>query len=466
MPQTRTEIDTLGEVYLPADALYGANTWRGVQNLGLSGRKLADEPAFAKAFAQCKMAAALANRDLGVLKPDLAQAIVAACQEVINGQHIEHLVVDLLESSGGTSSNMNFNELIANRAQQLLGMPLGRYDHIHPNDHVNRSQSTNDVYPSAMKIATHARMAGVIGQLEALAGAFAAKAEEFRDVLHLGRTCLQDGQPMYLGQAFGGYAALTRRLADTLRTVRLQLLYLPLGATAIGTGLGSAPGYKKAVFTHLSSITGVQFSEAEDPFDAMQNMDAFSRVSAELRTVATSLGKVAADLILLSSGPHGGIAEVQLPAVQAGSSIMPGKVNPVIPMGVVQIGFAIVGNDTCVAQCIQAGQLEINHFEPAVLSRVFDSLTLLENGVHLFCEKCIRGLQANSTQGEAAVLNSSAIASSFLEQFGYNTVSAVVKKAAHNNRPFLTEMQHQELITIDDARELVRQAAKIVPSGD
>ncbi|MBV7483839.1 aspartate ammonia-lyase [Bordetella sp. BOR01] len=464
MPQVRAETDTLGEVYLPIETLYGANTWRGMNNLCFSGRTLADEPAFARAFAQCKMAAALANRDLGILQPDLAQAIVAACQEIIDGRHVEHLVVDLFEGSGGTSSNMNFNEVIANRAQQLLGMPLGKYDRVHPNDHVNRSQSTNDVYPSAMKIAVHARLAGVISELDALADAFAAKAAAFQEVLHLGRTCLQDGQPMYLGQVFGGYTALTRRLAEAVRTVRSQLIPLPLGATAIGTGLGSAPGYKRAVFAHLASITGVQFSVADDPFDAMQNMDAFSRVSAELRTAATSLGKVAADLILLSSGPNGGIAEIHLPAVQAGSSIMPGKVNPVIPMGVVQVGFAIVGNDTCVAQCIQAGQLEINHFEPAVLSRVFDSLTLLENGARLFREKCIVDLQADSAQGEAVVLNSAAIASSFLDQFGYNTVSAVVKKAARNNRSFLVEMQQQQLITIDDARELVRQAARVVPS--
>lgn len=465
MSNDRIETDTLGEVRLPAQALYGANTFRGMQNLAFSGRPISAEPAFVQAFAQCKLAAALANRDQGVFGEELAQAIALACQELIDGRHAEHLAIDFMEGSGGTSTNMNFNEVIANRAQQILGGALGRYDLVHPNDHVNRSQSTNDVYPSAMKIAVHARLGPVIDEIGQLAQALEAKSVEFGEVLHLGRTCLQDAQPMFLGQAFGGYAALARRLAESLAAVRTQLLDLPLGATAIGTGLGSLPGYKRAVFGHLQRITGVAFCPAEDPFDAMQNMDVFSRVSAELRTAATSLGKVASDLILLGSGPNGGIAELQLPAVQAGSSIMPGKVNPVVPMGLVQAGYAVVGNDACVAQCVQAGQLEINHFEAAVLSRVCDSMDLVRNGARLFRERCISELRADAQRGQALVLNSSAIATAFLPQFGYDTVSAVVKQAVRNNRPFLAELQAQGLISETDAVALVRQAANVVPQG-
>jgi aspartate ammonia-lyase len=465
MSMTRAETDSLGEVNLPASALYGGNTFRGMKNLCFSGQVLSSEPAFVKAFAQCKMAAALSNRDQDSLASELAQAIVTACQELVDGQHAEHLVIDLMEGSGGTSTNMNFNEVIANRAQQLLGAEVGSYNLVHPNDHVNRSQSTNDVYPSAMKIAVHARLHRVILELDALTGALLEKATEFEDVLHLGRTCLQDAQPMYLGQAFGGYAALTSRLTKALQEVQSHLLDLPLGATAIGTGLGSAPGYKRSVFAHLNRITGVSFRAAQDPFDAMQNMDVFSRVSAELRTVATALAKVASDLILLGSGPTGGIAELKLPAVQAGSSIMPGKINPVIPMGVVQVGFAVVGNDVCVAQCVQAGQLEINHFEPAVLTRVCDSMDLLENGVRLFRLKCIKGLKADPERGEALVLESSAVATIFLPQFGYDTVSAVVKNALLNKRSFLAEMEKQGLISAADGRALVRRAAKVVPEG-
>ncbi|TAN11804.1 MAG: aspartate ammonia-lyase [Burkholderiaceae bacterium] len=465
MSKERIETDTLGEVRLPEQALYGANTLRGMKNLAFSGRAISTEPDFVRAFAQCKLAAALANRDQRVVRDEVAQAIAAACQELIDGKHAQDLTVDLMEGSGGTSTNMNFNEVIANRAQQILGGALGRYDQVHPNDHVNRSQSTNDVYPSAMKIAVYARLGPVTDELTKLAEALKKKSVEFANVLHLGRTCLQDAQPMFLGQAFGGYAALVRRLAESLGVARSQLLALPLGATAIGTGFGSQAGYKRAVFAHLQRITGAAFCPAKDPFDAMQNMDVLSRVSAELRTTATSLGKVASDLILLGSGPNGGIAELQLPAVQAGSSIMPGKVNPVVPMGVVQVGYAVVGNDACVAQCVQAGQLEINHFEAAVLSRVCDSIDLVCNAARLFRDRCIAELRADAHRGESLVLNSSAVATAFLLQFGYDTVSAVVKRSAHNNRPFLEEMKAQGLISETDAVSLVRQAARVVPHG-
>lgn len=465
MANERIETDTLGEVRLPEQALYGANTLRGMQNLAFSGRPISAEAAFVRAFSQCKLAAALANGELGVLRNDVVQAIAMACEELIEGRHSEYLTIDLMEGSGGTSTNMNFNEVIANRAQQILGAGLGRYDLVHPNDHVNRSQSTNDVYPSAMKVAVHARLESVVEEAAKLADALEAKSAEFADVLHLGRTCLQDAQPMLLGQVFGGYASLVRRLSESLEVVRLQLLDLPLGGTAIGTGLGSPPGYKKAVFAQLARITGVPFCAAENPFDAMQNMDAFSRVSAELRTAATSIAKIASDLIVLGSGPNGGLAELQLPAVQAGSSIMPGKVNPVVPMGMVQVGFAIVGNDACVAQCVQAGQLEINHFEAAVLSRVCDSIDLLSNGIRLFNDRCISELRADAKRGEAMVLGSSAIATAFMPQFGYDTVSAVVKQSVRNHRSFIDEMQAQGLVSAGDAVALVRQAAHVVPHG-
>ncbi|MCJ0764041.1 aspartate ammonia-lyase [Variovorax terrae] len=461
---TRQESDHLGTVDIPAEALYGVNTWRGAQNLAFSGCPLQEEPEFATAFAQCKLAAAYANRDHGVISERVAGAIARTCEELISGQHRQWLVVDIMEGSGGTSTNMNFNEVIANRAQQHLGGSLGKYDLVHPNDHVNRSQSTNDVYPSAMKIAVHGKLGVLAEEIEQLAKSLDAKALEFGDVLHLGRTCMQDAQPMYLGQAFGGYASLTRRLAASLRQVQLQLLDLPLGGTAIGTGLGSPPGYKSTVFSHLSTMTGVPFQPAENPFDAMQNMDVFSRVSAELRTAATSMAKIASDLIVQSSGPVGGLGEVMLPAVQAGSSIMPGKVNPVVAMGMVQVGFAIVGNDVCVAQAIQAGQLEINHFEPAVLSRVSDSISLLQRGARLFREKCIGGLQANAHRNETLALESSAIATAFIPQFGYDAVAAKVHQAVTEGRSFIGLMAQQGLINEKDSRELVRQAAKVVPT--
>jgi len=454
----RHETDSLGAVSIARDALYGVNTVRGVANLTVSRDTIGTERAFIRAFAQCKWAAALANHDLNIIDAAQCQAIVAACAEMADGAHDAHMVVDFLEGSGGTSSNMNVNEVIANRAQQLLGGVPGRYDRVHPNDHVNRSQSTNDVYPAAMKMAAHHMLAPLIVETEALAASLQEKAHAFKDILHLGRTCFQDAQPMMLGQVFGGYAALTARLAEKLHAVRGDLCTLPLGGTAIGTGFGAPKGYKARVYQHLAQLTGVDFHPAADPFDAMQNLDTFARVSAELRTMATSLGKIASDLILLSSGPNGGIGELVLPAVQAGSSIMPGKVNPVIPMSLVQIGFAVTGNDVCIACANQAGQLEINHFEPVVAHRLYDSIGLLTHGVRLLREKCIDGIRANVAVNEQHLLDSTAIATALIPKLGYARVSTMVHEGAAQHRRLLDVLQDQGLLARADAIALTRDA--------
>lgn len=464
MPDTsrpRSEADYLGTVDLPGDALYGVHTLRGVENLSFSRRPIGSEREFVRGFAYCKWAAALANRDLGVLDQAQSEAIVQACRELAEGQHDPHLIVDFMEGSGGTSSNMNVNEVLANRAQQLLGGQPGVYDRVHPNDHVNRSQSTNDVYPAAMKIAAHALLAPMIDEVRALAASFRHKADDFKDILHLGRTCLQDAQPMTLGQLFGGYAALTERLATELSRSRDDLRALPLGGTAIGTGFGAPKGYKSRVYAHLTAITAIDFLPAGDAFDAMQNLDTFTRVSAELRTCATSLGKIASDLILLSSGPNGGLGELELPAVQAGSSIMPGKINPVLPMAMVQIGFAVTGNDVCVAQANQAGQLEINHFEPVVADRLYDSIRLLRNGIRLFREKCIDGIRANIETNERHLLQSTAIATALIPTLGYAKVSALVRQAATQNQTLLDALQGQGLLAHEQAVALTRESTLI-----
>ena len=460
-PLERSESDYLGTVQIPADALYGVNTVRGVDNLTVSKRPIGSEREFVRAFALCKWAAALANRDVGVLNEAQCQAIVQACRELAAGQHDGHMVVDFLEGSGGTSSNMNANEVVANRAQQLLGGKPGVYNQVHPNDHVNRSQSTNDVYPAAMKIAAHALLVPLIAELDALAASLQAKAVEFKEILHLGRTCLQDAQPMMLGQLFEGYAALSTRLGSELEAVRADLTALPLGGTAIGTGFGAPKGYKARVYAHLAELTGVDFRAASNPFDAMQNLDTFTRVSGELRTCATSLGKIASDLILLSSGPNGGIAELELPAVQPGSSIMPGKINPVVPMGMVQIGFAVVGNDVCVAQANQAGQLEINHFEPVVADRLYDSIHLLRNGIRLFREKCIDGIRANAHINEQHLLNSTAIATALIPKLGYAKVSKIVREAAAQNQCLLDVLQERGLLSRGEAIQLTRDSTVV-----
>ena len=457
----RTEADYLGTVKIPADALYGVNTVRGVDNLSVSQRPIGSERELVRAFAYCKQAAALANRDLDVLDDAQCGAIVQACTEVAQGKHDAAMLVDFLEGSGGTSSNMNVNEVVANRAQQLLGGLPGVYNRVHPNDHVNRSQSTNDVYPAAMKIAAHTLLQPLIKEVRLLAKSFEHKSDEFQGVLHLGRTCLQDAQPMTLGQVFGGYTALTARLASELERARSDLRVLPLGGTAIGTGFGAPKGYKARVYAHLVQITGIDFEPALDPFDAMQNLDTFARVSAELRTCATSLGKIASDLILLSSGPNGGLAELELPAVQAGSSIMPGKINPVLPMAMVQIGFAVTGNDVCVAQANQAGQLEINHFEPVVADRLYDSIRLLRNGIRLFREKCVDGIRANEAANEKHLLQSTAIATALIPTLGYAKVSAMVRQATAQNQNLLDVLQAEGLLAREQAISLTRDSTTV-----
>ena len=336
---------------------------------------------------------------------------------------------------------------------------MGVYDLVHPNDQVNRSQSTNDVYPAAMKMATHAQLEPLINEMKLMADCYRNKSVEFKDVLHLGRTCLQDAQPMKLGQVFGGYAALADRLVISLNTVRDMLLVLPLGGTAIGTGFGAPQGYRKAVFEHLARLAQQPFCAPEDSFDAMQNMDTFSRVSAELRTCATALAKTASDLILLSSGPVGGIGEIRLPAVQAGSSIMPGKVNPVVPMSMVQMSFAVVGNDVCVAQAVQNGQLEINHFEPVVADRIFESIQLLTNGIRLFREKCVSGIQANVKVNEDNLMKSMAVATALVPTLGYHKISTLVHQSVAEERPLIDILEESGVMLKADAVKLLFSSA-------
>ncbi|RQR22615.1 aspartate ammonia-lyase [Burkholderia sp. Bp9143] len=457
--ETRTERDYVGEVAIPAGKLYGVNSVRGVDNLTVSPLGIAHHAAFPVAFAQCKWAAALANRDNGVITHAVCDAIGQACQEIIDGKLFDSLIVDLLEGSGGTSTNMNFNEVIANRAQQILGHAAGSYEVVHPNDHVNRSQSTNDVYPAAMKIATYAMLGPLIAEVGNLAGQFDEKAVEFADILHLGRTCLQDAQPMRLGQLFGGYASLTRRLAEELASVRDKLRTLPLGGTAIGTGFGAPAGYRSAAFRHLSAITGVDYVAPTNSFDAMQNMDVFSRVSGELRTCAAALAKIASDLTVLSSGPVGGLGELRLPEAQAGSSIMPGKVNPVLPMAMIQLSFAVIGNDVAVAQAVQYGELEINHFEPVVASRVFDSIMLLTNGIQRFSRKCVAGLSADVARNEQHLMDSMAIATALVPKIGYARVSKLARQSVAEGRPLAVILDESGLLSRHDTLSEIDKAS-------
>ncbi len=460
LSHSRIEKDALGSCELPDDALYGIHAFRGAANFAVSGRLLADEPALLSALVQVKKAAALANGKLGALGQREMNALVGACDEILAGKHSKNFIVDLFEGSGGTSLNMNVNEVLANRALELLGQKPGNYDLVHPNDHVNLGQSTNDVLPTALKLAAYAASGPTLDSLMALADSLDNKRHQFAEVLRLGRTCLQDAQPMMLGQAFGGYAAAVRRSHAHLTDLREELLEVPLGGTAIGTGLGARPGYRHCVLKHLSELVGAEVKAPRDFFDAMQNLDEAARLSAELRTAANILWKIANDLILLSSGPDGGIGEIVLPALQAGSSIMPGKVNPVLPMMVCQVAFVIAGNDAAIAQATQQGQLEINHFEPVVGVKLLESLRLLQATSSLFASRCIDGIEANAERSLAHLLASSAPATALVPRLGYARVSDLVRRASAAGRPFLELAEAEGHIDRQQALNLLRNCSE------
>ncbi len=455
---SRIEADALGERALPAMALYGTNTLRGKENFPFKGVALGEVATFVRAFAAIKKAAALANMDLNALDPRRGKAIVAAAEEMYAGELSEHLIISLMEGSGGTSTNMNVNEVLANRALQILGHSPGEYQYLHPNDHVNLGQSTNDVFPTAMELACIEFCQPALDGLSKVADALDSKAREFSDVYRLGRTCLQDAQPMTLGQAFGGYSALVRRAGQRLAATQQNLLTLPLGGTAIGTGLGSLPGFRHRVIEHLAVVTGFDVKPAENVFDAMQNLDETQRLSSDLNTAASGLARIARDFIILSSGPSGGLAEIELPAVQPGSSIMPGKVNPVIPMAVVQASIGIAGNHVSISQAAQEGLLEINHYESIICARLFDSFRLLTTSAMIFAERCIIGIKANRERCEANLMNSFALATTLVPKLGYSAVSQLVKESLAEKRPFLDVAQERGLISKAAAMEAVKAA--------
>ncbi|MGL3104239.1 aspartate ammonia-lyase [Bradyrhizobium sp. BR 1432] len=451
----------LGKKELPADALYGINTVRALENFPLTGRTIAALPQFVPALVMIKEAAALANLEIGALSAQKAEAIVEACQEIRTGKYDVHLIVDALEGSGGTSSNMNLNEVIANLAARLAGKPAGDYTFVHPNDHVNLGQSTNDVIPTAIKLAVFRVSEGTSLALMQLAAAFSEKKIQHSQTLRLGRTCLQDAVPMLFGQTFGGYQAVLERHAKYVEQLRRQLLVVPLGGTAVGTGLNSRPGYKRAIFQHLSALICQEIKPAADPFDGMQNLDACARLSAEVRHSANSLWKIANDLMVLSSGPVAAVGEIALPAIQAGSSIMPGKVNPVVPIAVCQAAFAISGNDAAVAMACQQGLLEINCYGMLVCDRLIDFIILLQRSATILRERCVRSLTVDEERCQQNLLASTGLAAALVPEFGYANVAAIVRAAHDEHRSFLEIAIERGLLGQNDVHSLMRRAADV-----
>ncbi|QJE95702.1 aspartate ammonia-lyase [Luteolibacter luteus] len=425
----RKEHDSLGERELPDSAYYGVQTLRGMENFPLSGIPLSHFSHFVRSFGYVKKAAAIANKQLGVLKPERADAIVAACDEVIAGQWHSHFTVDMIQGGAGTSTNMNANEVIANRALELLGHRKGQYEHLHPNDDVNRSQSTNDAYPTAIKLGVILTLRDAVSALRELKEALEAKAAEFADVLKMGRTENQDAVPMTLGQEFGAYAVMIGDGIRYLERASEELYEINMGATAIGTGINSPPGYAELCTKQLAEISGLPVNLAANLVEATQDSGCFALMSSAMKTAAVQLSKICNDLRWLSSGPRCGLYEIRLPSMQPGSSIMPGKVNPVIPEVVSQVCFQIIGADVTVSMASEASELELNMAEPVIAFNLLFGLTLLRNAAVILNARCIAGIQANRERCLEYVRHSIGLVTALNPVLGYERSAAIAKEA-------------------------------------
>ncbi len=452
----RTEHDLLGDREVPADAYYGVHTLRAVENFAITGTPISIYPELVRALASIKQAAAQANHALGLLDARRCDAIVAACAELLDGKLHEQFVVDVIQGGAGTSTNMNANEVIANRALELLGHRKGEYEFLHPNEQVNIGQSTNDVYPSALKIATWFGILGLVDAMAVLRQAFEAKALEFKDVLKMGRTQLQDAVPMTLGQEFSTYAVMLGEDEQRLREAALLICEINMGATAIGTGITAHPDYAPLVLQHLQRITGIPLVTAPNLVEATQDCGAFVQLSGVLKRVAVKLSKTCNDLRLLSSGPRAGLGEINLPAMQAGSSIMPGKVNPVIPEVVNQIAFEVIGNDITVSFAAEAGQLQLNAFEPIIAHSIFKSVSHLRRGCLTLAERCVKGITANVEHLRASVENSIGIVTALNPYIGYAHATAVAQEAHATGGSVYQIVLRKGLLTKQQLDEILR----------
>lgn len=462
--KTRSEHDLLGDKNVPVEALFGVQTLRCVENFNISNNHLSDYPEFVKAFGIVKMGAILANHGLGLVSDEIKDAIVAASKELMEAKHLEHFPIDMIQGGAGTSANMNANEVIANRALEIMGKERGEYKFCHPNDHVNMAQSTNDAYPSAMHLGLYMIHQEVIKNLNDLIKSFEAKAKEFENIVKMGRTQLQDAVPMTLGQSFGAFASAMRSEAKRLEAAAQDFLVINMGATAIGTGITAEPGYAETCTKHIAEISGWNVTLAEDLVEATHDTSCMTAYSSELKQIAIRLSKICNDLRLLSSGPRTGISEINLPPKQPGSSIMPGKVNPVIPEVVNQVCFKVMGNDTTIMMASEAAQLELNVMEPVLVESLVESAKWLSAAFTTLRVECVEGITANETRCKELVENSIGIITALKPYIGYANCTEVAKEALVTGGNVYQMVLERKLLTKEQLDKIMDPKNMVKPT--
>ncbi len=449
----RIEADSIGTRQVPSEAYYGVQSLRGYENFRITGQSL--RPEFINSLAQIKKACAICNCNVGELDEKIKDAICQACDEILEGKLHDQFICDPVQGGAGTTANMNANEVIANRAIEILGGEKGDYSIVHPNDHVNRAQSTNDVIPSAAKLTTAVLLRKAIKQLESLEQALAQKKFDFYDIIKMGRTQMQDAVPIRLGAEFGAYRRAITRDIERLSAALEEMYSINMGGTAIGTALNANPEYVNSLAPTIAEISGIPVIKAEDLVDGTQNLDSFAFVSSALKTCAISCSKIANDFRLMSSGPRCGFEEINLPAMQNGSSIMPGKVNPVIPEVMSQAAFCIMGNDVSITMAAEAGQLELNYAEPILYHKLFESIVVLTGAVQTFTDNCVSGITANEEKCREHVENSVGVITAICPTVGYKLSADIAKTAIQTGQPVREILKSKNIFTDEEIDEIL-----------
>lgn len=457
----RIESDSIGEKEIPADAYYGINAIRGAENFGITGRTIHKELVIA--LAQVKKACAISNFEAGIMTEEVKDAIVQASEEIIEGKLHDQFICDPIQGGAGTTANMNANEVIANRANEILGGELGVYDKVHPNDHVNMGQSTNDAFPTAGKIAALQLGQRTLEELRKLQAALLEKSKEFDHVIKMGRTHLQDAVPIRLGQEYHAYSSVIKRDINRIENALDGLRVVNMGASAVGTGINVDTEYLKVIVPNLDKVVDLGLTQAEDLVDGTNNLDGFVALSSALKTAAVNLSKMANDIRLLASGPRTGISEINLPERQAGSSIMPGKVNPVIAEVMNQVAFNLIGNDLTITMAAEAGQLQLNVFEPVLLYNLYESIETLGNGVRTFRENLIVGVTANEERCKSLVDNSVGVITAIVPHVGYKNAAKIAKIAIKTGQPVREIALEEGLLSEEELDEILDPFAMTEP---